>query len=156
MVPEIVLSPPITLGMIVIGPLLIGAVILGLIGLGAMWLSGGKKQDRRLQGFADRQRLSSGRDSEPVSAEERRLAGMSLEELRREAGSLLIAADNAVNSSEQEILFASAAYGDEQVAPFQKDVDQAREHLQESFRMQHQVDRDPRRMRRRPVSCCAR
>ncbi|PRZ14209.1 hypothetical protein [Nesterenkonia sandarakina] len=143
MVPDAVLNPPITLGMIVIGPLLIGAVILGLIGLGAVWLSGGKKQDRRLQGFANNQRLAGGQDSGPRSAEDRRLAGLSLEELRREAGSLLIAADNAVNSSEQEILFASAAYGDDQVAPFQKDVDEAREHLQESFRMQHQVDRDP-------------
>ncbi|MGJ9405312.1 hypothetical protein ACHABQ_03180 [Nesterenkonia aurantiaca] len=143
MVPDIVLNPPISLGMIVIGPLLIGAVILGLIGLGAVWLSGGKKQNRRLQGFANNQQLSGGKNSGTESAEERRLAAMSLEELRREAGSLLIAADNAVNSSEQEILFASAAYGDEQVAPFQKDVDEAREHLQESFRMQHTVDRDP-------------
>ncbi|MCH8559841.1 hypothetical protein LTH96_01710 [Nesterenkonia sp. LB17] len=143
MVPDVLLNPPITLGMFVIGPLLIGAVILGLIGLGAVWLSGGKKQDRRLQGFANNQQLSGGQNSRAGSAEERRLAKMSLEELRREAGSLLIAADNAVNSSEQEILFASAAYGDEQVAPFQKDVDEAREHLQESFRMQHTVDRDP-------------
>lgn len=143
MVPDAVLSPTVTLGMIVIGPLLLGAVLLGLIGLGAVWLSGGKKQDRRLQAFANNQRLASGGDAGPGSAEERRLAKLSLEELRREAGSLLIAADNAVNSSEQEILFASAAYGDAKVAPFQEDVDQAREHLQESFRMQHQVDRDP-------------
>lgn len=144
MVPDAVLNPPITLGAIFIGPLLIGAVILGLIGLGAVWLSGGKKQTRRLQGAGGGQEIGGRRKSaRQLTAEQRRLQQMSLEELRREAGSLLIAADNAVNSSEQEILFASAAYGDDQVAPFQRDVEEAREHLQESFRMQHQVDRDP-------------
>ncbi|GAA1136637.1 hypothetical protein [Nesterenkonia lutea] len=144
MVPDAVLNPPITLGAIFIAPLLIGAVILGLIGLGAVWLSGGKKQNRRFLGPGGGQGLPQGRqESRQISAEQARLQRMSLEELRREAGSLLIAADNAVNSSEQEILFASAAYGDEQVAPFQRDVEQAREHLQESFRMQHQVDREP-------------
>ena len=143
MLRDVLLNPPITVGALVIGPLLIGAVVLGLIGLGAVWLSGGKKQNRLLQGPGGQQALTGQRGNSQVSAEQARLAKMSLEDLRREAGSLLIAADNAVNSSEQEILFASAAYGEEQVAPFQRDVEEAREHLQESFRMQHQVDRDP-------------
>ncbi len=53
---------------------------------------------------------------------------------------MLVAADNAVASSEQELLFASASYGDDQVKPFQKDIDEAKRHLRESFRLQQQVD----------------
>ncbi|WP_026555537.1 TPM domain-containing protein [Arthrobacter sp. 35W] len=68
------------------------------------------------------------------------LAGVSIPELRTRAGSLLIAADDAIKSSEQEIGFAQASYGDEAVKPFQKALEEAKGHLNESFKLQQQLD----------------
>ncbi|NDK31371.1 coiled-coil domain-containing protein [Nesterenkonia haasae] len=131
MVPETLFTLPVATGAVIVGPLLIGAAILALIGVGAVYLSGGKKRTRRFI-----QSPSSG----PQQLERDPLDQKSTEELRLQAGELLVAADNAVQSSDQELLFASASYGDEQVAPFQEDLDEARKHLSESFRLQQQVD----------------
>ncbi|MCU1573353.1 MAG: peptidase [Micrococcaceae bacterium] len=68
------------------------------------------------------------------------MAGVSIPDLRTRAGSLLIAADDAIKSSEQEIGFAQAAYGDAAVAPFQKALTEAKSHLAESFKLQQQLD----------------
>lgn len=68
------------------------------------------------------------------------LASLSIEELRRRAGSLLVAADDAIKSSEQEIEFARLQYGDDAVATFQQDVATARGQLRESFGYQQQLD----------------
>lgn len=68
------------------------------------------------------------------------MAGTSVEELRSKAGSMLIAADDAIKSSEQEISFAQAAYGDESVKPFQAALAEAKGHLTESFKLQQQLD----------------
>nr|WP_231366460.1 TPM domain-containing protein [Zhihengliuella flava] len=68
------------------------------------------------------------------------LASLSLDELRRRAGSLLVAADDAIKSSEQEIEFARLQYGEAAVATFQEDVATARGHLRESFGYQQQLD----------------
>ncbi|WP_285726146.1 TPM domain-containing protein [Psychromicrobium xiongbiense] len=68
------------------------------------------------------------------------MAGVSVEELRKRAGSLLIAADDAIKSSEQEIGFAQAAYGDEAVKPFQAALEAAKGHMAESFKLQQQLD----------------
>lgn len=65
---------------------------------------------------------------------------MSVEDLRSEAGSLLIAADDAIRSSEQEMGFAIAAYGPEAVETFREDIDRAKEHMSTSFRLQNQLD----------------
>lgn len=65
---------------------------------------------------------------------------MSVEDLRSEAGSLLIAADDAIHSSEQEMGFAIAAYGPEAVETFREDIDRAKEHMSASFRLQNQLD----------------
>ncbi len=67
-------------------------------------------------------------------------AGMTIEELRTKAGSLLIAADDAITSSEHEVGFAQASYGDESVKPFQAAVADAKMHLAESFKLQQQLD----------------
>ncbi|WP_162301607.1 TPM domain-containing protein [Nesterenkonia muleiensis] len=132
MVPEIQFTLPVVTGALIAGPLIIGAAILALIGVGAVYLSGGRKQTRRLTQPQPFQGLGQG-EPDPLDQ-------ASSEDLRLQAGEMLVAADNAVQSSEQELLFASAAYGDEQVAPFQKDLDEAKEHLRESFRLQQQVD----------------
>ncbi|AJT41507.1 TPM domain-containing protein [Psychromicrobium lacuslunae] len=68
------------------------------------------------------------------------MAGTSVEELKTRAGSLLIAADDAIKSSEQEISFAQAAYGDDSVKPFQAALAEAKNHLNESFKLQQQLD----------------
>ncbi|WP_018134530.1 TPM domain-containing protein [Acaricomes phytoseiuli] len=70
------------------------------------------------------------------------LAGTSIDELRTRAGALLIAADDAIRSSEQEIGFAQAAYGDESVKPFREALTKAKEHLNASFALQQQLDDD--------------
>jgi hypothetical protein len=132
MVPETLFTLPVAAGAVIVGPLLIGAAILLLIGVGAVYLSGGRKRTRR---FIDSSAAKPKGDIERDPLDQK-----PTEELRLQAGELLVAADNAVQSSDQELLFASAAYGDEQVAPFQEDLDQARKHLSESFRLQQQVD----------------
>ena len=52
----------------------------------------------------------------------------------------MIAADDAINTSEHEIGFAQASYGDEAVKPFQAALDSAKAHLSESFKLQQQLD----------------
>lgn len=68
------------------------------------------------------------------------LDAMSVPELRKQAGSLLVAADDAIKSSEQELAFAAAQYGDDAVSTFTDDLAVARAHMSESFKMQQQLD----------------
>ncbi|WP_028278553.1 TPM domain-containing protein [Arthrobacter sp. H5] len=68
------------------------------------------------------------------------LASVSVEDLRKRAGSLLIAADDAIKSSEQELGFAQAQYGDASVKPFAEDIAAAKSHMTESFKLQQQLD----------------
>ncbi|WP_407709708.1 TPM domain-containing protein [Arthrobacter nitrophenolicus] len=68
------------------------------------------------------------------------LASLSIEELRRKSGSLLIEADDAIKSSEQELMFAQAQYGDAAVGNFTKALDEAKGHMSESFKLQQQLD----------------
>ncbi|MFI5085785.1 MAG: TPM domain-containing protein, partial [Actinomycetales bacterium] len=76
----------------------------------------------------------------PAGEELDPMAGVSIPELRKRAGALLIAADDAIKSSEQEIGFAQASYGDEAVKPFQAALADAKGHLTESFKLQQQLD----------------
>ncbi|MCK6090660.1 TPM domain-containing protein [Micrococcus endophyticus] len=80
----------------------------------------------------------SGRDARPVERDP--LDEMSLEDLRTRAGSKLVAADDAIRSSEQELGFAMASYGEDAVRTFREDIDQAKEHMRASFQLQHQLD----------------
>ncbi|MEB7505682.1 TPM domain-containing protein [Arthrobacter koreensis] len=68
------------------------------------------------------------------------LDAMSVADLRKRAGSLLVAADDAIKSSEQELAFAAAQYGDDAVSTFTDDLAAARAHMGESFKMQQQLD----------------
>ena len=61
-------------------------------------------------------------------------------ELRAQAGSALIQADDAIKIAEQEIGFAQASYGDASVEVFQQDLQAAKDHMQQSFQLQHQLD----------------
>jgi hypothetical protein len=68
------------------------------------------------------------------------LASLSIDELRRKSGSLLIEADDAIKSSEQELMFAQAQYGDSAVGNFTKALEEAKGHMTESFKLQQQLD----------------
>ncbi len=65
-----------------------------------------------------------------------------LDQLRRQADQLLVAADDSIRSSEQELGFAEAQYGKESIEVFAQDLAQAKEHLSESFHLQQQLDDD--------------
>ncbi|WBL17959.1 TPM domain-containing protein [Citricoccus sp. NR2] len=65
---------------------------------------------------------------------------LSIEELRAEADSMLIAADDAIRGSEQEMGFAMAAYGEDSVTTFKEDIAEAKKHMMASFRLQNQLD----------------
>lgn len=68
------------------------------------------------------------------------LASVSVEDLRKRAGSLLIAADDAIKSSEQELGFAEAQYGAPAIATFAEDIAAAKRHMGASFKLQQQLD----------------
>ncbi|MDO4239956.1 TPM domain-containing protein, partial [Micrococcus sp.] len=68
------------------------------------------------------------------------LDALSVEELRTKAGSKLVAADDAIRASEQELGFAMASYGEGAVGTFREDIEQAKEHMKASFQLQHQLD----------------
>ena len=76
----------------------------------------------------------------PQGAELDPLASLSVDELRQKSGSLLIEADNAIKSSEQELGFAQAQYGDSAVGNFTKALEEAKGHMSESFKLQQQLD----------------
>ncbi|GAC1453374.1 MAG: TPM domain-containing protein [Pseudarthrobacter sp.] len=76
----------------------------------------------------------------PQGAELDPLASLSVDELRRKSGSLIIEADDAIKSSEQELGFAQAQYGDAAVGNFTKALAEAKAHMTESFKLQQQLD----------------
>ena len=65
---------------------------------------------------------------------------ITIKELRERAGSQLIHTDDAVKTSTEEVGFASAEFGDEQAAPFQKALEQAKSELDQGFKLYRQYD----------------
>ncbi|MGO1694436.1 MAG: TPM domain-containing protein [Arthrobacter sp.] len=109
-------------------PWIIGGVI--VVGGGTLWVLGRRKKSLR----------ESRRPRSADTAPQDPLASLSIEELRHQAGPLLIAADDAIRSSEQELNFALAEFGEEAIKPFAADLAKAKEHLGESFKLQQQLD----------------
>ncbi|WP_173921981.1 TPM domain-containing protein [Agromyces sp. Marseille-P2726] len=64
----------------------------------------------------------------------------SIEELRREAGGALVAADDAMKTSEQELGFAVASYGEAATAAFREALEGAKAKVREAFALQQQLD----------------
>ncbi|WP_115787905.1 TPM domain-containing protein [Arthrobacter silvisoli] len=111
---------------------LVGAGIVAAGGVGTyLYL---RNRRKRAQGA-----VASGGYS-PQQGEPDPLAAMSVEELRRKSGPLLIEADDAIKSSEQELGFAQAQYGDAAVGNFTKALQDAKGHMAESFKLQQQLD----------------
>lgn len=65
-----------------------------------------------------------------------------LDQLRLQADQLLVAADDSIRSSQQELGFAEAQYGKQAIEVYVQDIEQAKTHLTESFRLQQQLDDD--------------
>ena len=65
---------------------------------------------------------------------------MSLTDLRRRAAAQLVETDDAVKTSEQELAFAIAEFGEDQTAPFSAALAAAGEDLGVAFRVQQQLD----------------
>lgn len=63
-----------------------------------------------------------------------------LEELERTAGAELVAADDAVKASEQELEFARAQFGDEVIVEFAAALTAVKPKLMEAFSIQQQLD----------------
>ena len=64
----------------------------------------------------------------------------SLDDLSRRAGSALVATDDAIKTSEQELGFARAQFGDEAAAPFAEALAQAKTDLDRAFTISQQLD----------------
>ncbi|MDQ0095337.1 TPM domain-containing protein [Paeniglutamicibacter psychrophenolicus] len=111
------------------GWLLVGGVV--VVGGATAWaLTRRKKLPAQLP------QVATGPDGKPLDP----LASLSIPELRTKAGSLLIAADDAIRSSEQEVGFAQAQFGETAIKPFAEDIETARTHMSESFKLQQQLD----------------
>ena len=91
---------------------------------------------RRKKLSAGAPQVAMGPDGKPIDP----LSLLSIPELRTKSGSLLIAADDAIRSSEQELGFAQAQFGDEAIKPFAQDIEAAKEHMSASFKLQQQLD----------------
>lgn len=65
---------------------------------------------------------------------------VSLDELRRQAGGALVAADDAIRTSEEELGFALASFGDEATQPFRVAVQTAKTKVAEAFALQQRLD----------------
>lgn len=120
-----------------LGTVITVVLVLGVIGVGAyFFVQYRKKSTSQQQQEQHQEELVRGDDGKPVDP----LAEYSVEDLRRRAGSLLVACDDAIKTSEQEVAFAQAQYGNEAVQPFIDDVAKAKRELGESFKMQQQLD----------------
>lgn len=66
--------------------------------------------------------------------------GVSLDELDKSASRLLVATDDAVRTSEQELGFATAEFGEQAVVQFAEALDFARAELAAAFRLRQSLD----------------
>lgn len=69
-------------------------------------------------------------------------ASVSTDDLARRAGSALVSTDDAVKTSEQELGFARAQFGDAAAAPYADVLAQARADLDRAFTISQQLDDD--------------
>jgi hypothetical protein len=64
----------------------------------------------------------------------------SVEELRKQANLQLVDTDDAIKTSEEELGFAVAEFGDEAAAPFRQALDAARQELAAAFKLRTQLE----------------
>jgi uncharacterized membrane protein YgcG len=96
-------------------------ITIGLIGLGGFWLWNAISRRRQQRQAAEAQ-------------------GRQMEQLAHEANSLLISTDEALRAADQEVAFAVAQFGEEEVAPYRAAVAQASIELKAAFGLRQQLD----------------
>jgi tetratricopeptide (TPR) repeat protein len=116
-----------------VGALLVGV---GIVGLGALLLT----RRRRARGpgvgvGVGSARAAPGREGAPSQH-----ATIPTRELVAQANAALIEVDNAVQTSEQELGFAQASFGDEAVTGFRQALEQARGELRQAFALRQRLD----------------
>ena len=74
-----------------------------------------------------------------VAAEGDEVAQLSTEELSERGSSLLVEVDDAVKTSEQEVAFATAQFGEEAAVPFAAAVESTKADLAKAFRLRREV-----------------
>jgi hypothetical protein len=79
----------------------------------------------------------------PDSGEPPGGGGPSVQELEAEAARLLVETDDAVKTSEQELGFAVAQFGQDSASQFTTTLDAAKQDLAEAFRLRARLDADP-------------
>lgn len=84
-----------------------------------------------------RARRRGERAAGPVTADPSRLT---LDELDKRASSLLVETDDAIKTSEQEVGFATAQFGEAAAAPFAAVLEEAKGDLTASFRLRQRLD----------------
>ncbi|HST73194.1 MAG TPA: TPM domain-containing protein [Kocuria rosea] len=117
-----------------------GGAGLGVLGLGALGLGG-----LAVYGLASRNKKRRGQQPPPVPAGAPQgppvpYPDVPVPELRKRAGELLVATDNAIQHSEQELVFAEMQYGEQQVRPFRRAIEDAKKHMHASFALQQQLE----------------
>lgn len=113
------------------GALVGGATLLGVAAVagGGAWAFSRSRASARKNTGGSRSRQPS--PSQPLP---------SIEELRTRAGAQLVATDDAIAHSQQEVEFARLQYGDDEVKPFLAAIEAAKNHMQRSFQLQKQLD----------------
>ncbi len=80
------------------------------------------------------------RPAGPAPASQDPYERLSTADLRRRAAAQLVETDDAIKTSEQELGFAIAEFGEEQTAPFSAALEAAHEDMAVAFRLQQQLD----------------
>ncbi len=136
---------PVVTPTIIPGPPDIGSSATGRNGGGTGWvgpvlLLGGAGAGGYLLYRSMRRRgtVGPGGRGYPVDADD--AAALPTPELSKRASSLLIETDDAIKTSEQELGFAQAEFGDDVIEPFNAALDTARMQVQEAFKLRQQLD----------------
>ncbi|WP_432149032.1 TPM domain-containing protein [Streptomyces sp. bgisy029] len=117
------------------GDLILPVVVLG--GAGALAVFAYSRRKRRSTTRTTPAATGWGRSAEAGSAPEEPVP---LEELDARAKQVLVDTDDAVRTSEEELGFATAQFGEEAAKPFTKAVARAKDELTRSFRLRQQLD----------------
>lgn len=109
------------------GGFLPGLLVFGLIAAGVAFL---------IWMFMRRRKAQSGQ----VGASAEQAPTLSIEELQSKASSALVQTDDAVKTSEQELGFAKAQFGDAATTEFAQALEKAKSNLTEAFTLKQQLD----------------
>lgn len=101
-----------------------------LVIVGVIILLGRRKKDRQMLGGP-----AGPAQGRPAARPE-----VPLDELRKQANLELVDTDDAIKTSDDELGFAAAEFGDEAAAPFRAALDTARQELAEAFKLRTQLD----------------